>query len=265
MSIFVTNMRQFGQIEIHVVGQKGNNPLTPDNYDIKEIISLLSNIESLLYPGMKGNRPDIAYRLESGSVRNIFKVTKQAEAAFVGVMTMVAATKSIDTLELSSARAIEQIQNMAVKYNYNFEFKAESIEGNILSITPTTNFYRSEALWADAEVYFYGTLVDAGGKDKSNIHLETKDYGTIVIAADRETLKNEERNLLYKEYGIQALAKQNVMTGEIDRTSVKLLKIIDYKPNFDKDYLDGLIEKVGSRFDNMDVDEYVSKIRGAYA
>ena len=154
---------------------------------------------------------------------------------------------------------------MAVKHNYDFEFRAESHEGNILSITPMTKFYRSDALWVDAEVYFYGTLVDAGGKDKSNIHLETKDYGTIVIAADRETLKNEERNLLYKEYGIQAQAKQNVMTGEIDRSSVKLLKIIDYKPNFDKDYLDGLIEKVGDRFDGMDVDDYISKIRGVYA
>ncbi len=258
-------MGYFGQIEIHIVGQKGNNPLTPDNYDIKEIISLLSNIEPLLYPGMKGNRPDIAYRLEAGSVRNIFKVTKQAEAAFVAVMTMVAATKSIDSLELQSARAIEQIQNMAVKHNYDFEFRSESHDGNILSITPETKFYRSDALWVDAEVYFYGTLVDAGGKDKSNIHLETKDYGTIVISADRETLKNEERNLLYKEYGIQAQAKQNVLTGEIDRSSVKLIKIIDYKPDFDKSYLDGLIEKVGNRFDGMDVDEYISKIRGSYA
>ena len=265
MSIFMANMGQFGQIEIHIVGQKGNNPLTPDNYDIKEIISLLSNIEPLLYPGTKWNRPDIAYRLESGSVRNIFKVTRQAEAAFVGVMSMVAATQSIDSLELPSARAIEQIQNMAVKHNYDFEFRAESHEGNILSITPMTKFYRSDVLWVDAEVYFYGPLVDAGGKDKSNIHLETKDYGTIVIAADRETLKNEERNLLYKEYGIQAQAKQNVMTGEIDRSSAKLLKIIDYKPNFDKDYLDGLIEKVGDRFDGMDVDDYISKIRGVYA
>ncbi len=256
-------MGQFGQIEIHVVGQKGNNPLTPDNYDIKEIVSLLSNIEPLLYPGMKGNRPDIAYRLESGSVRNIFKVTKQAEAAFIGVMTMVATTQSIDTLELPSAKAIEQIQNMAVKHNYDFEFKAEGHEGYILSITPKTKFYRSDALWAEAEVYFYGTLVDAGGKDKSNIHLETKDYGTLVISADRETLKNEERNLLYKEYGIQTQAKQNIMTGEIDRTSLKLLKIIDYKPNFDRDYLDGLMEKVGNRFEDMDVDEYISKIRGA--
>ena len=61
-------MGQLGQIEIRIVGQKGNNLLTPDNYDIKEIVSLLTNIEPLLYPGMKGNRPDIAYRIESGSV-----------------------------------------------------------------------------------------------------------------------------------------------------------------------------------------------------
>lgn len=258
-------MQQTGQIEIHVVGWKGNNPLTPDNYDIKEIISLLSNVEPLLYPGMRGDRPDIAYSLESGSVRNIFKVTKQAEAAFVAVMTMVASSQSIDSLEAPSARAIEQIQTMAVKHNYDFEFRAASHEGNILSITPSTRFYRSDALWVDAEVYLYGTLVDAGGKDKSNIHLETKDYGTIVISADRETLKNEERNLLYKEYGIQAKARQNVMTGEIDKSSLKLIKIIDYKPTFDKDYLDGLIEKVGDRYDNIDVDDYVSKIRGNYA
>lgn len=258
-------MGQLGQIEIHVVGQKGNNPLTPDNYDIKEIISLLSNIEPLLYPGMKGNRPDIAYRIESGSVKNIFTVTKQAETAFAAVALLVASSQSIDALELPSAKAIEQIQTMAKKNNYDFEFKTAGNGDSLLKITPTTQFYRSEALWADAELYFYGTLVDAGGKDKSNIHLETKNFGTIVIAADRETLKNEERNLLYKEYGIRAVGKQNVETGEVDKSSLKLLEIIDYAPAFDGDYLNGLIKKVGDRFKGIDVDAYISEIRGSYA
>ena len=258
-------MGQLGQIEIHVVGQKGNNPLTPDNYDIKEIISLLSNIEPLLYPGMKGNRPDIAYRIESGSVKNIFTVTKQAETTFAAVALLVASSQSIDALELPSAKAIEQIQTMAKKNNYDFEFKTAGNDDSLLKITPTTQFYRSEALWADAELYFYGTLVDAGGKDKSNIHLETKNFGTIVIAADRETLKNEERNLLYKEYGIRAVGKQNVETGEVDKSSLKLLEIIDYAPAFDGDYLNGLIKKVGDRFKGIDVDAYISEIRGSYA
>lgn len=258
-------MGNLGQIEIHIVGLKGNNPLTPDNYDIKEIISLLSNIEPLLYPGMKGNRPDISYRIEPGSVRNIFTVTKQAETAFAAIASMVASTQSIDALELPSARAIEQIQTMAIKNYYDFEFKTPERDDSILSITPSTHFYRSEALWADAELYFYGTLVDAGGKDKSNIHLETKNFGTIVVSVEREILKNEERNLLYKDYGIQALGKQNIETGEIDRSSLKLLKIIDYEPSFNESYLDELINKVGDRFNGMDVDEYISKIRGTYA
>ena len=34
-----------------------------------------------------------------------------------------------------------------------------------------------------SKVYYYGTLVDAGGKNKSNIHLDTKD-GLIMIDAD---------------------------------------------------------------------------------
>lgn len=258
-------MGQSGLIEIHIEGTKGNNALSPDNYDIKEIRSLLTNIEDILYPGMKGNRPDIAYRLETGSVRNIFKVTKQAEIAFTAVAALVTSSQSIDSLELRSAKAFEEIQRTAIKSNYVFDFKTAGNQESILQISPTTHFFRSEALWVDAELYFYGTLVDAGGKDKSNIHLETKNYGTIVISVDRETLKNEERNLLYKEYGIQASGKQNAETGEIDTSSLKLIRIIDYTPLYDEDYLCSLIDKVGSRFNGIDVDEYISKIRGGYA
>lgn len=167
-------MGQSGQIEIHIKGTKGNNALSPDNFDIKEIRSLLTNIEDILYPGMKGNRPDIAYRLEKGSVRNVFKVTKQAEIAFAAVAALVTSSQSIDSLELRSAKAFEEIQRTAIKSNYVFDFKTGDNPESILQISPTTQFFRSEALWVDADLYFYGTLVDAGGKDKSNIHLETK-------------------------------------------------------------------------------------------
>ncbi|MFH1859777.1 MAG: hypothetical protein ABH870_01995 [bacterium] len=38
-------MEKLGYIEIKIVGLKGKMELTPDNYDIKEIISLLQNVE----------------------------------------------------------------------------------------------------------------------------------------------------------------------------------------------------------------------------
>lgn len=258
-------MGQTGKIEIRIAGKKGNHQLTPDNFDIKEIIALLSNIEPLIYPIKNTGRPVISYRLEQGSVRNIFTVTKQVELAFAAAMSLVTATGSIDSLELSSAKAVENIQDAARKKDYDFEFRtSESVE-SLLTVTPSTRYYRSDALWADAELYFYGTLVDAGGKDKSNIHLETKDAGMLVISASKEMLKNEERNLLYKECGVRAAGRQNVETGEIDRSSLHLINIIDYSPEFDETYLRGLIGKVGNKFEDVEVDEYISEIRGTYA
>ena len=61
-------MDKIGSIEIRVVGNKGNFKLSPDNYDIKEIIDILQYIEDILYPTNKKERPLISYDIEEGSV-----------------------------------------------------------------------------------------------------------------------------------------------------------------------------------------------------
>jgi len=43
-------MNDSGKIEIRVVGRLGNEPLSPDNFDIREIKSLFDVVETLLYP-----------------------------------------------------------------------------------------------------------------------------------------------------------------------------------------------------------------------
>ncbi|MDZ7626692.1 MAG: hypothetical protein U5J96_19870 [Ignavibacteriaceae bacterium] len=40
-------MNKIGQIEIVVKGFKGSIEITPDNYDIKNIIDVLQNVENL--------------------------------------------------------------------------------------------------------------------------------------------------------------------------------------------------------------------------
>ena len=70
-------MDKVGFIEINIKGSKGNLDLSPDNYDIREIISILENAEQLLYPGDKRDRPTISYKIEEGSVRHILKTSIQ--------------------------------------------------------------------------------------------------------------------------------------------------------------------------------------------
>ena len=134
-----------------------------------------------------------------------------------------------------------------------------------MKVDRTTRYIRTEAIWADAEFYFYGKITNAGGKDKANIHILTADFGTIRIQTPISFLEDYEENLLYKSLGIRALGKQHSSTGEIDTTTLKFLELVDYQPKYDDLYLKGLREKAKkSWLDGIDPDSWLKEIRGGY-
>lgn len=257
-------MEKIGDIEIRIVGKSGNKELKPENYDIKHIASLLQNVEDLLYPNNKKERPLITYDIQEGSVRHIFKTTIQTVIGFSAILAEVQANNSIDFLDLKTAKAFENIQNLSFQKNYEFQIKTSLKDNYELEISPTTNFFRTENIWVDAELYFYGILKDAGGKSKANIHIDTDDYGYISIETRKDFLEGQEENLLYKKFGVRAAGKQNIETGEIDTKSLKLIDLIDYSPKFDNDYLNSLISKAKSNWKGIDPDEWLQNLRGGY-
>lgn len=257
-------MEKIGEIEIRVVGKSGNQELKPENYDIKHIATILQNVEDLLYPTNKKDRPIITYDLQEGSVRHLFKTTIQTVIGFSAILTQIQSNDSIDFLELKTARAIENIQNLSLQKNYEFQIKTSLNDSYELVINPNTKFFRTENIWADAEFYFYGIIKDAGGKSKINIHLDTKDDGYLTIETGEEFLKEKEENLLFKRFGVRTKGKQNIETGEIDTKSLTLLELIDYQPKFDDDYLNSLIKKAKKSWNNINADDWLFNLRGGY-
>jgi hypothetical protein len=253
-----------GQIEIKVNGKKGNHPLRPDNYDIREIIEVLQHAEHLLFPNAKKERPTISYEIEEGSVRHIIRTTLQAVIGFNAILGQIKNENySIDFLESSTARAFEFFQQESQKNNYEYEIKTSISDETKIVINKDTQFVRSEEIWVEAELYFYGTIVDAGGKNKANVHLDTQDYGLLKIDAAKDLLANYENNPLYKPYGVRALGRQNVKSGEIDKSTLKLVSIIDYNPAYREDYIKSLINKAKKSWtDVKDADEWLENIRG---
>lgn len=257
-------MEKIGDIEIRVVGKSGNFDLSPDNYDIKQIAYLLQNVEDLLYPNNKKDRPIITYDIQEGSVRHIFKTSIQAVIGFGALLSQIQSQNNIDFLELKTARAIEEIQKMSRQKNYEFQIKTSLEKDFELKINPSTKFLRTENIWSNAEFYFYGILKDAGGKSKANIHIDTSDYGYLSIETGEEFLKEREDNLLYKKYGVRATGKQNIDTGEVDTKSLKLVELIDYNPKFDNDYLKTLINKAKNNWKGINADDWLLNMRGGY-
>ncbi|SNB42887.1 conserved hypothetical protein [Flavobacterium psychrophilum] len=258
-------VEKIGHIEIRITGSKGNIELSPDNYDIREIIAILENAENLLYPGDKKERPIISYNIEQGSVKHILKTSIQFIIGFNAIIGQVSNIQEIDFLDLQTAKAFENLQNIAIKKDYIFSIKTSLENSNEVKVDRTTRYIRTEAIWADAEFYFYGKITNAGGKDKANIHILTADFGTIRIQTPISFLEDYEENLLYKSLGIRVLGKQHSSTGEIDTTTLKFLELVDYQPKYDDLYLKGLREKAKkSWLDGIDPDSWLKEIRGGY-
>ena len=257
-------MEKTGQIQIKVKGRKGNFDLNPDNYDIRELAEVLSHIENLLFPNSKKDRPGIFYDMQEGSVRHVFKTSLQAVIGFNALLAQIKAENySIDFLDHQTAKAFEFFQEDARKNNFEYEIGTSISEDTKVLIHKDTRLVRTEEIWADAEFYFYGVIVDAGGKGVANIHLDTKEFGLLKIAASKTLLANYENNPLYKHYGVRAKGKQNTETGEIDKGSLELLDIIDYNPTFNEDYINALIHKARNSWaDVHDADDWLQNVRG---
>jgi hypothetical protein len=139
-------VEKIGFIQISVKGSKGNLDLTPDNYDIREIISILETAENLLHPGDKKDRATISYRIEEGSVKHIFKTSIQSIIGFNAIIGQVSKAQSIDFLDLGTAKAFENIQDIASKRNYVFNISTSLDNTNEVRVDQTTQFYRTEVI-----------------------------------------------------------------------------------------------------------------------
>jgi len=257
-------MDKTGYIEIRINGLKGNLELTPETYDIREVIGLLEQTENLLFPGEKKERPTISYKQEAGSVKHIFQTSMQTIIGLTAILGQVVVSNNLDFLELNTAKAIEAFQDTAMKKDYIIRLQTSLPESTELRIDKTTKYYRTSIVWADAEFYFYGKITNAGGKDRVNIHLMTEELGIIRIETPQPVLENLEENILYKSYGIRASGKQNTNTGEIDKASLVFLEMIDYSPKYDNDYLQKIRKKAKTWIDTINPDEYLHEVRGGY-
>ncbi len=258
-------MEKTGFIEIRITGTKGNLDLTPDTYDIREVVSVLEQVESLLFPNEKKERPIISYQLQSGSVRHIFKTAVQYVIGFSALLGQVSQRQTVDFLESATAKAFEAFQDMAVQRGYTFIIRTSEADTSELRIDATTRFYRTEAVWADAEFYLYGRVTNAGGKDRANIHLQTDEYGVVIVKTPITVLEKIEGNILYKTFGVRVTGRQHTETGELDRSDLRFVELIDYHPDYDEAYLKSLRSKAKKNWlGTIEPNNWLRELRGSY-
>lgn len=249
---------------MRIDGKRGGKDLKPAEFDIRELRGLLDEVEALLFPNDRRERPVISYHVKEGSVRNIFQTGVQSIASLGAVIGLVNTQRTLDILEPRTAKAFETIQQWAIEKDYVFTLTTSTNPADALRVDRSTAYFRSEATVVETELYLYGKVTDAGGKEKPNIHLHVEGQGIFTIQAEEVFLAALEHNILYHQLGVRAIGRQNVQTGEIERGSLRLIELIDYDQRFEEDYLARLQAKAKGWLKDIDPDQYLNDVRGQY-
>jgi hypothetical protein len=250
---------------LRLIGQRHQRPLQPDTVDAAELADLLLATRKLI-SGEQRKEIHVPLHLTAGSI-----VLRYSEDPAI-IDTLVTELQSYwlgmggSMLSPRRFRALEQLLRFVKKTGDSLDLSGPRnlhIELNARTKLPTV-----EHVWANAEIYLTGKIMNVGGKSASNIHLETNnnDFGTLIIDVPREVLAQQERNRVYQVQTVRITIKQNVKDGSFDRRSARLLEFVDDRittPAEQQSYLDKLIGRATQRWSEIeDTDMWLRRIRG---
>ena len=244
-------MEEQGFIEIRV--DNFGQTLTPKDVDINEVKTVISDIETFLYPTRdeKKLRPQISYDIESGSAKHKFFLPISAVILFNGLISEINKRKSLDFLDYKRQDIIDKFQQKALREGFKIEFKSSLSKETLLIIDSQTSYNMISPQFYDSEFYLYGEIYQEGGKNP-NIHISTAKFGNLTISATKEQILNGDKKT-YKPYGIKVAGKKNLLDGKF--SELKLVEFISYLPVFDRSLLDKVIDRASynlSKIKNVD-------------
>lgn len=251
-------MEEQGHIELRVTNK--DNTLSPKDVDINEVKDFISDIETFLYPNRKEkqNRPHISYDIEEGSAKHKFFLPITAVILFNGLTSEIKNRNNLDFLDYKRQYIIDKFQKKAIKRGYVIEFNNSISKEPSLVIDYTTNFEMISPVFYESEFYLYGEIYQEGGKTP-NLHISTKKYGNLTIAATKKQIMDGEKKT-YKPYGIKVHGKKSFEDNSL--TDLKLVEFIQYNPVFNKSLLEKVIKKASVNLSQItNVDAWLNDIK----
>lgn len=177
-------------------------------------------------------------------------------------LQILSSTLDLAGIDPKRRTIMKRWQSLAHK-RASLQVKIKTHIGNIITISSQTNFRTEEELrLVSVERYIRGEILDLGGATQPNAHIKLPDGKMLVVSTDRNLIRAETENHLYKQVHLRIRAKLNLDTGDI--TDAQLVEFVSYSPRFDQQAFDKLTARGEEAWKDVgDPAEWVRHIRGA--
>ena len=115
--------------------------------------------------------------------------------------------------------------------------------------------------WVQVERYIRGEIQDLGGATRANAHVKLPDGSTLTVTTDRDVLRDDTINRLYKLAMLRIKAEYNVLTRVL--RNARLVEFVEYAPQVDEEELARMTRRGTDAWKNVgDATSWVDELRG---
>lgn len=229
-------------------------------------LALLGQFQAEVADFLKGSSRDVDPRqvfvaIEKGSL-TLAASNLSAASSLWRDLNLLEHGDALDEIDPKRATIVEGWQSAARQFPQRDYSIGKSARKSIVRVNAQTNYRKiSEDVWVTVEKFFHGKIVDMGGKNKANVHLELENGALLTITSGQDLIAREERNRIYQPALLHIAAEENLRTGAL--RELKLLSFEQYEPEYDESAFKHMVER-GTRAwaDVADAAEWVDELRG---
>ncbi len=174
----------------------------------------------------------------------------------------LAAGELLDNLDAKRREVMERWQKAArqtkqVAYRISAPFLDRPIQ-----INSESDYHADDAdQWVLVERYIRGEIQDLGGVTKANAHIKLPDGRTLKVTTERDVLRNDTVNRLYKLAMLRIKAEYNVLTREL--RNARLVEFVEHASAVDEEALSRLTRRGAVAWKDVpNATTWVDELRG---
>lgn len=250
------------RITIALIDHTAGFEATPDRVRLGDLAGFSSDVATFLRGEDKDvdtNTLEVAVREGSLAIETVPLLS--APNLFRDLRTLLGG-ELLDNLDAKRREVMERWQKAArqtkqVAYRISAPFLDKSIE-----INAESDYHADDAdQWVQVERYIRGEIQNIGGMTKANAHVKLPDGRTLTVTTERDVLRNDTVNRLYKLAMLRIKAEYNVLTREL--RNARLVEFVEHASSVDEDAFARLTRRGAVAWKDVpDATAWVDELRG---
>lgn len=256
------NFMEAQPITVALIDTTQGYEATPDRVRLSALAGFAHDVAEFLRGQARELDPgNIEVRLERGSVQVVTQALPLAPTLFRDLRSLLD-SDLIDALDARRREVVERWQKLARSTpGWSYRIAAPCLPRPVL-INDQTDYRADDAdQWVRVERYVRGEILDLGGATKANAHVRLPDGSTLKVGTERDVLRDDTVNRLYKPAMLRIQAQYNVLTREL--RDARLVEFVQYEPRFDAAELERLNRRGAQAWKDVpDAATWVEELRG---